>query len=184
MTDRLLNTPIFRRPDFENMMPTSLLHSSSFGVRCFSMGETRIVITREDNGWHLSISCADRDPTWDEIATVRYRLLTEVPNMAMFLPKLEEYVNKHPFHFSLVRDRVMSADNTPPPPPPPPTPDLTDITMMKAHSLVRVMRTEGFTFSQLITIFRIAAETCDSMHWAELRAHMTSEVKRPRGFPR
>lgn len=52
--------------------------------------------------WHLSISCPDRHPSWDEIKTARYRLLGPDLNAAMFLPPAAEYVNvpaqDHVFH--------------------------------------------------------------------------------------
>jgi hypothetical protein len=65
----------------------------------FTMGECRILLGREPIGveqvlrWHLSISCADRHPTWDEIKTARYRLLGPTLPVAMFLPPVEHYVN-------------------------------------------------------------------------------------------
>jgi hypothetical protein len=65
----------------------------------FEMGECRIMLAREPMAkdwelrWHLSISCVDRHPTWDEIKTARYRLLGPDTVMAMVLPKAEHYVN-------------------------------------------------------------------------------------------
>jgi hypothetical protein len=43
--------------------------------------------------WHLTISCRDRHPTWDEIKIARYRLLGPDTVMAMLLPPAENYVN-------------------------------------------------------------------------------------------
>lgn len=71
------------------------------GARLYMMRGCRIIVSREPQGWHLSISRGDREPSWQEIATARYRLLPDVPEMAMFLPPLDEYVNIHPRCFHL-----------------------------------------------------------------------------------
>lgn len=69
------------------------------------MNGCRILVSHDPTSdgplWHLSISRRDRDPSWAEIATARYRLLPHVKEMAMILPPLEEYVNLHPFTFHL-----------------------------------------------------------------------------------
>lgn len=68
-------------------------------VHVFTMGACRIILGHEPGGvhgelrWHLTISCPDRHPTWDEIKTARYRLLGPDMVMAMVLPKPEHYVN-------------------------------------------------------------------------------------------
>jgi len=76
--------------------PPNLAHA-----QCYAMGECRVILAVENNQWHLSISCADRDPTWDEIATARYRLAPKNVTMAMLLPPLREYVNLHEHVFHL-----------------------------------------------------------------------------------
>lgn len=70
------------------------------GAKAYMMNGCRIIVSNEPEGWHISISRRDRDPSWDEIATARYRLLPDVPEMKMVLPPLDEYVNiaKHCFH--------------------------------------------------------------------------------------
>ena len=98
MSDRIAQWPIVERTDLAAMMPKDL---RDCGVRAFMMNGCRILLAKEPQGWHLSISRNDRDPTWDEIATARYRLLPDVPEMGMFLPPLEEYVNMHPYCFHL-----------------------------------------------------------------------------------
>jgi hypothetical protein len=65
----------------------------------FRMGECRIILGHEPGGvhgelrWHLTISCADRHPSWDEIKTARYRLLGPDTVIAMILPQPAFYVN-------------------------------------------------------------------------------------------
>ena len=71
------------------------------GARYFSMGQCRIIVSKDPPGWHLSISCPNRDPTWDEIVTARYRLLPDVPEMSMHFPRLSKYLNLHPHVFHL-----------------------------------------------------------------------------------
>lgn len=68
-------------------------------LHLFEMGECRILLGHEPAGvndemrWHLSISCADRHPSWDEIKTARYRLLGPDTVLAMILPPVTDYVN-------------------------------------------------------------------------------------------
>lgn len=57
--------------------------------------------TPEGNGWHLSISTPNRNPTWEEIKQARYDLCPHDVTMAMILPPTEEYVNIHNFCFHL-----------------------------------------------------------------------------------
>ena len=79
-----------------------------YGVtaKIYMMNGCRILVSHDpsDEGghiWHISISRRDRDPSWQEIATARYRILPDVEEMAMFLPPLDEYVNLHKFTFHL-----------------------------------------------------------------------------------
>lgn len=68
-------------------------------LHAFTMGECRILLGHEPAGingamrWHLTISCVERHPTWDEIKTARYRLLGPDMAAAMFLPPVADYVN-------------------------------------------------------------------------------------------
>ena len=68
-------------------------------VHAYSMGACRAILSRDDGLWHLSISCTNRDPTWDEQVTLRYRLCPEIKTMAMYLPPMKDYVNKHRYTF-------------------------------------------------------------------------------------
>jgi hypothetical protein len=73
------------------------------GTRAYERGECRVLLSRhpDTRRWHLSISCADRDPTWDEIRDARYSLLPDRKLIAMLLPPRAEYVNVHPHTFHL-----------------------------------------------------------------------------------
>jgi hypothetical protein len=100
MSDRIALWPIH-----EARLPP-IRELADIGAKAYMMKGCRILVSHdpEPDGsrlWHLSISRPDRDPSWGEIATARYRLLPEVPEMAMYLPPLDEYVNLHPFTFHL-----------------------------------------------------------------------------------
>lgn len=78
-----------------------LVNEANCYIRLYTLGQCRILVTRELGKWHLSISCRDRYPDWDEIAEARYRVLPNAVTMAMVLPPKEEYVNMHPNTFHL-----------------------------------------------------------------------------------
>lgn len=68
------------------------------------MGECRIVCGRYDGRMRMTISCANRYPTWDEVRYARYRLLPARATVAMLLPPPELYVDPpgQTFTFELV----------------------------------------------------------------------------------
>lgn len=83
-------------------------------TRAFTKGECRVLVSEEPipTDWaknlpgvrtrtHLSISCIDRYPTWEEIKDARYSLCGLGLYMAMVLPPQTEYVNIHPNTFHL-----------------------------------------------------------------------------------
>lgn len=71
----------------------------------YSMGECNILLSgpteRASIGWHFSISCPNRYPTWEEQKVARYELIPDEVYMVMILPPRKEYVNRHPncFHW-------------------------------------------------------------------------------------
>jgi hypothetical protein len=73
--------------------------------QAYSKGDCNIWVSREVHGgclrWHMSISCKNRYPTWEEQRDARYDLLPDNLTMAMLLPPKREYVNVHPncFHW-------------------------------------------------------------------------------------
>jgi len=90
------------------------LNPFSTHLAVYTMGGCSIIVAREPAGlhaemlWHLSISRTDRHPSWDEIKTVRYRLLPEALCLGMLLPPAEFYVNveaqDHVFHLWEITD--------------------------------------------------------------------------------
>jgi hypothetical protein len=56
-------------------------------------GQTRI---------HMSVSHANRLPTWEEMKELREKYLPLNRDFIMFFPKIEDYVNIHPYCLHLV----------------------------------------------------------------------------------
>lgn len=71
----------------------------------YQQGPLRVLFTTEDHGGqivrHVSVSCADRYPTWDEIKKVRYDFFSDKHEAIMVFPPKSEYVNVHPNTFHL-----------------------------------------------------------------------------------
>ncbi len=71
----------------------------------YTDGQVRVILSgpleRECIGWHFSVSCADRYPTWEEQRNARYQLCPDEIYMVMVMPPKKEYVNVHPncFHW-------------------------------------------------------------------------------------
>jgi hypothetical protein len=80
-------------------MSARMSNALSTEEHVLTMGECRIILGREPSGihgelrWHLTISCPERHPSWDEIKTARYRLLGPDTVIAMVLPQPRFYVN-------------------------------------------------------------------------------------------
>lgn len=81
-------------------------------ARVFESDELRAIVSRDEGRWHLSLSCPDRYPNWDELADARYDLVPHECDMAMILPPPSDYVNAHHFVLQLheVRDTGMMVD--------------------------------------------------------------------------
>lgn len=95
-----------RRPDGEwHLCPPNPLDALTPGCQTWQRdvrdGHLTVVVGREREGWHLSISHRTnthpsrpgRNPKWSEIKDARYRFLPAGINVAMMLPPPEEYVN-------------------------------------------------------------------------------------------
>ncbi len=70
-------------------------------------GELIVIVSKDDEYWHLSISHKDRYPTFDEIRDARYKYIPDEVTMAMLFPPKAEYVNVHPncFHLWEIKER-------------------------------------------------------------------------------
>lgn len=74
--------------------PVRILLNTHEKVKAYPGQQTEISI-------HLSISRADRNPTWDEIKEVRYRFMDRNRDAYMILPAECDYVNVMSFCFHL-----------------------------------------------------------------------------------
>lgn len=84
-------------------MPVRHVGGAAMGGELYEVGGAAVIQTRKT---HFSISCPDRDPTWDEIAAARYALLPMLKDCVMVMPPASSYVNvhEHCFHVHRLRD--------------------------------------------------------------------------------
>lgn len=61
------------------------------GAHMYVDGPCRVLVSsskeREQIGWHFSISCADRNPTWEEQKRARYELCPDDIYMVQIMPR-------------------------------------------------------------------------------------------------
>ena len=73
------------------------------GAHIYKDGPVRVLLSgkaeRDAIGWHFSISCVDRNPTWEEQKRARYQLCPDDIYMVSIMPPKSQYVNQHPFCF-------------------------------------------------------------------------------------
>lgn len=71
----------------------------------YQKGPLKVILSIEDHGGkivrHVSVSCKDRYPTWDEIKEVRYTFMEDKHEAIMIFPPKDEYVNLHNNTFHL-----------------------------------------------------------------------------------
>lgn len=70
-------------------------------LRRFRFGDCDCLVGSSFLGWHLSVSCRERYPTWDELAHAREHLLPMDATFALIFPPPAEYVNRDPNRFHL-----------------------------------------------------------------------------------
>lgn len=63
----------------------------------FKMGRCDIIIAKENNKWHMSISTRNASPSYKEIKAARYKYLPDDVYMAQIFPPKEEFINLHPY---------------------------------------------------------------------------------------
>jgi len=69
-----------------------------------------IIITAGERWRHVSTSCADRLPTWEELKHVRYKFFPEDVEVIQLFPPKKEYRNCHPYclHLWWCKDRRLT----------------------------------------------------------------------------
>ncbi len=84
----------------KGFLGTSSMHSKN---GAFVIGDLHIIIS-DGKGWdHISVSCQDRCPTWDEMCKVK-DIFFDVDECIMQLhPPKKDYINYHPFCLHLWR---------------------------------------------------------------------------------
>jgi hypothetical protein len=76
----------------------------------FEDGPLRIISSGAGDEWeHVSVSCADRCPTWDEMSRVKALFWSDEETVLQFHPRRERYVNAHRFCLHLWKQRGVNA---------------------------------------------------------------------------
>ncbi len=85
----------------------------------FERGPLRIISSGsqpDQSEWeHVSVSCANRCPTWDEMCAVKDLFWTGEETVVQFHPRKSRYVNRHEFCLHLWR-RIGGEEMFPLPP--------------------------------------------------------------------
>jgi hypothetical protein len=92
-----VKNPDRRRELREVEVPPLAAREMEPGTRAFRMGPCSVLVSRQANGWHLSIARKDRLPSWEEARDARYALVPDEATMALLLPPRADYVNVHEF---------------------------------------------------------------------------------------
>ena len=72
----------------------------------FELDDLRIISGGSGDRWeHVSVSCEDRTPTWDEMASVKALFWGDEETVLQFHPKRSEYINHHPYCLHLWKQR-------------------------------------------------------------------------------
>lgn len=72
----------------------------------FKVGALRIISSGSDYRWeHVSVSCANRCPTWEEMATVKTYFWSDDETVLQLHPKRSAHINLHPFCLHLWKQR-------------------------------------------------------------------------------
>lgn len=81
------------------------------GTKTYRMGACIIYVSHSEKwGWHISISCKKRYPSWDEVAKATYDLLPQDGRYyGMLLPPEDDYINAGEYVF-LIHEMVVRGD--------------------------------------------------------------------------
>lgn len=95
--------------NFKGMSLVAVGHP--YGWESYKMGECKVLVgpeeeTRMIGGRHISVSCPDRLPTWDEMLFIRLNLLPLDEDFILPLPRLSDYVNAHEYCLHLYSRKI------------------------------------------------------------------------------
>ena len=72
----------------------------------FEDGPLRIISSGSGDEWeHVSVSCATRCPTWDEMCRVKAMFWSNEETVIQFHPRRDKYRNTHPYCLHLWKRR-------------------------------------------------------------------------------
>ncbi len=72
----------------------------------FELGLLRIISSGSGDRWeHVSVSLADRTPTWEEMSSIVEYFWRDDETVLQFHPRRAEYVNNHPYCLHLWKQR-------------------------------------------------------------------------------
>lgn len=66
-------------------------------MKYYKYKDCAVLVSIENNRYHLSISHQKRLPTYEELKEARYKFLPDEIYMAQIFPPKKEFVNLHPF---------------------------------------------------------------------------------------
>jgi hypothetical protein len=89
-------------PRSAGFLPVEHVGTAPMAGEHYTVGGANVIQTDKR---HFSISCPDRDPTWEEIASARFALLPKAKDCVMVLPPEWDYANlhEHCFHVHMLR---------------------------------------------------------------------------------
>jgi len=77
---------------------------ANFGY--FEDGPLRIISSGAGDAWeHVSVSCANRCPTWEEMARVKALFWSDEETIVQFHPRKADCINRHPYCLHLWKRR-------------------------------------------------------------------------------
>jgi len=100
------NEPNLRIERLRRVHPT--LGGSPAGANWgyFEHGALRIISSGDGDPWeHVSVSCADRCPTWHEMAWVVSLFWEDDETVVQFHPRKDRHINAHPYCLHLWKRR-------------------------------------------------------------------------------
>jgi hypothetical protein len=72
-----------------------------YNLGMFRWGKFNVIVSIDDDKWHMSISLPNRDLTYEEIKQARYKFIPDDITVAMIFPPKSEFVNLHEHCFHL-----------------------------------------------------------------------------------
>ncbi len=92
--------------DFRRKHPLKGTSPKGTNYGYFELGHLRVISNGGGGRWeHVSVSCADRCPTWEEMANIKAYFWSDDETVLQFHPQRSAYVNVHPYCLHLWKQR-------------------------------------------------------------------------------